>query len=231
MLFPVATPQQSWNHPMTIRRLSLTDKLFGSAQRAVQVLTAASPASRPNPAGPYEDNADAALSRQQRQASAGMMRVNHVGEICAQALYEGQGLVARSYQIRAGLSQAAIEERDHLAWTAERLRELDARPSLLNPLWYGASFGMGLLAGRLGDRASMGFMMETERQVEHHLEGHLAALPAGDERSRAIVAQMKLDEAEHGATARQLGASKVPAPVRLVMQGVAKVMTTTARWI
>ncbi len=216
---------------MTIRRLNLTDKLFATAQRAVQVLATSGRASRPNPAGPYDQSKDAGLDSQQRRASAGMMRVNHVGEICAQALYEGQGLVARSYQIRASLGQAAVEERDHLAWTAERLRELDARPSLLNPLWYGASFGMGVIAGRLGDRASMGFMMETERQVEQHLAGHLEALPPNDSRSRSIVMQMKLDEAEHGATARRLGAAQVPGPVRLAMKGVAKVMTTTARWI
>ncbi|MGH1357201.1 MAG: 2-polyprenyl-3-methyl-6-methoxy-1,4-benzoquinone monooxygenase [Burkholderiaceae bacterium] len=216
---------------MTIRRLSLTDRLFGTAQRAVQVLAAAPVSSRASPAGRYSAEEDAGLSDQQKQASAAMMRVNHVGEVCAQALYEGQGIVARSPEIRASLDHAAVEERDHLAWTAERLKELNARPSLLNPFWYGASFVMGVAAGRLGDRASMGFMMETERQVERHLEGHLAALPAADSRSRSIVVQMKQDEAEHGATARRMGGGPLPGPARLVMQGVAKVMTTTARWI
>lgn len=216
---------------MTIRRLSLADRLLGSAQRSVDVLAGRMPADRANPAGPWHEQDDTSMNEADRRLSGSLMRVNHVGEVCAQALYEGQGLMANSAEVRANVEFAAREERDHLAWTAERLDELKARPSLLNPLWYGASFAMGLLAGRLGDRASMGFMMETERQVEQHLDEHLDVMPAHDMRSRAIVAQMKQDEAMHGASAKRMGAAPIPAPARMMMRGVAKIMTGTARWL
>ncbi len=216
---------------MTIRRLSFTDRLFGSVQRSVNVLSGRISSERPNPAGARDAASPETLDPSERRLSGSMMRVNHVGEICAQALYEGQGLFARSPEIRASVDRAAREERDHLAWTAERLKELEDHPSVLNPLWYGLSFSMGLVAARLGDRASMSFMMETERQVEQHLEGHLKRMPESDTRSKAIVAQMKQDEAEHAATARRMGGTGVPFPLRQMMKGVARVMTSTARYI
>jgi len=219
---------------MSIRRFNLTDRLLSSAQRSFSVLSGNAQASRPNPADIASNDGDSSedlLSESERRLSGSLMRVNHVGEICAQALYEGQGLMARSPDVRERLAEAALEERDHLAWTAQRLRELKASPSVLNPLWYGTSFAMGLVAGRLGDKASMGFMMETERQVEQHLDGHLTEMSVKDQRSRAIVAQMKQDEAQHGATARRMGGAPVPAPARFLMKGVAKVMTTTARYL
>jgi ubiquinone biosynthesis monooxygenase Coq7 len=159
------------------------------------------------------------------------MRVNHVGEICAQALYTAQAMATSNDTLRASLQHAAREETDHLAWTQARLDELGARPSVLNPLWYAGAFAMGLVAGRLGDRVSLGFIVETERQVEAHLEGHLERLPAADHASRAIVAQMKADEAAHAASAQLAGAAELPAPVKIAMRAAAKVMTTTAHYI
>jgi ubiquinone biosynthesis monooxygenase Coq7 len=154
------------------------------------------------------------------------MRVNHVGEICAQALYQGQAMTARDPQARAALEQAAREEQDHLAWSAERIRELDGRTSLLNPLWYAGSFAMGVAAGALGDRWNLAFLAETERQVEEHLSGHLDRLPAEDRRTRAVVEAMRADEARHRDTAMRLGAAELPAPVKLAMRLASKVMTT-----
>ena len=159
------------------------------------------------------------------------MRVNHVGEVCAQALYEAQGRFSQSADIRAQFDNAAREEMDHLAWTAQRLRELNSHTSVLNPLWYAGAFGIGLLAGRLGDRVSLGFVIETERQVESHLQGHLERLPPQDHASRAIVAQMKEDEAAHAASALAAGGVELPAPVKALMHAAAKVMTTTAHYI
>jgi ubiquinone biosynthesis monooxygenase Coq7 len=151
-----------------------------------------------------------------------------VGEVCAQALYQAQALTARSPELRRQMLDAAREEGDHLAWTRRRLDELGARPSLLNPLWYAGAFAIGLLAGRLGDRRSLGFVVETERQVERHLAGHLERLPVADARSRAIVDQMKLDEVAHAEAALAAGAVELPAPVRWAMTAAARVMTTTA---
>ena len=159
------------------------------------------------------------------------MRVNHVGEVCAQALYSAQALTTDDPDRRRQFEHAAREETDHLAWTAERLRELGARPSLLNPLWYLGAFGIGLIAGRAGDRASLGFLVETERQVERHLAGHLDRLPAQDAASRAIVRQMKDDEAGHALAAEQAGAAPLPWPIRLAMRAAARVMTTTAHYV
>lgn len=156
------------------------------------------------------------------------MRVNHVGEVCAQALYQAQALTSRSQALRQQMAAAALEEVDHLAWTEQRLAELGDRPSWLNPLWYAGAFGIGLLAGRIGDRVSLGFVVETERQVEHHLAGHLERLPEADMRSRAIVEQMKSDEARHADDALAAGGIELPAPVRSLMRLAAKVMTTTA---
>ena len=159
------------------------------------------------------------------------MRVNHVGEVCAQALYQAQALTARSPELRAQMVDAAREETDHLAWTQQRLEELGDRPSLLNPLWYAGAFAIGLLAGRAGDSTSLGFVVETERQVEQHLAGHLDRLPAADTRSRAIVQQMADDERQHADAALDAGAAELPWPARWAMRAVAKVMTTTAHRI
>jgi ubiquinone biosynthesis monooxygenase Coq7 len=169
------------------------------------------------------------LDDAQKALSGGLMRVNHVGEVCAQALYAAQALSTRDPVLRQQFIDAGREEHDHLAWTQERLDELGARPSLLNPLWYAGAFGLGLLAGRLGDRVSLGFVMETERQVESHLASHLERLPAADHASRAIVAQMKDDEARHAADAGQAGAQDLPPPVKALMRAAAKLMTTVAQ--
>jgi ubiquinone biosynthesis monooxygenase Coq7 len=159
------------------------------------------------------------------------MRVNHAGEIAAQALYHGQALAARTVTTRALLLEAAREESDHLAWCETRLKELDSRPSVLNPLWYAGSFAIGACAAFLGDRASLGFVVETERQVEGHLDEHLVRLPSDDTRSRAILMTMRADEIAHGANARAAGAVELPLPVRTLMRATARVMTSTAYWI
>ncbi len=156
------------------------------------------------------------------------MRVNHVGEVCAQALYQGQALTARDAAAREALEHAAREEQDHLAWSAERIRELGGRPSLLNPLWYAGSFAIGAFAGSLGDKWNLAFLAETERQVEEHLSGHLEALPAGDRRTRAVVEAMRADEARHRASAVELGAAELPEPARRAMRLASKLMTTLA---
>ena len=168
------------------------------------------------------------LSDSERRLSGALMRVNHVGEVCAQALYQAQALTARSPRLREQMLAAAREESDHLAWTQERLRDLGDRPSLLNPLWYAGSFAIGLAAGRLGDAASLGFVVETERQVEAHLASHLGRLPETDHASRAIVKQMKADEARHAEDALAAGAAPMPEPVKWLMRAAAKVMTTVA---
>lgn len=173
----------------------------------------------------------AELTLAERRLSGALMRVNHVGEVCAQGLYQAQAMTARTPALRKQMLDAAQEETDHLAWTEARLRELDARPSLLNPLWYGGAFALGLLAGRAGDAWSLGFVVETERQVEEHLAGHLTQLPEADAASRVIVAQMKADEAAHGLAAQQAGAATLPAPLRWAMRLAAKLMTTTAHRI
>ncbi len=173
----------------------------------------------------------AELTLAERRLSGALMRVNHVGEVCAQGLYQAQAMTARTPALRKQMLDAAQEETDHLAWTEARLRELDARPSLLNPLWYSGAFALGLLAGRAGDAWSLGFVVETERQVEEHLAGHLTQLPEADAASRVIVAQMKADEAAHGLAAQQAGAATLPAPLRWAMRLAAKLMTTTAHRI
>ncbi len=159
------------------------------------------------------------------------MRVNHVGEVCAQALYVAQSVTTTDPALRRQFEQASADETDHLAWTSDRLAELGAHKSLLNPLWYAGAFGIGLVAGRSGDATSLGFVVETERQVERHLEGHLARLPAADLASRAIVEQMKTDEARHASAAEQAGARRLPLPVRWAMRAAARVMTTTAYYV
>jgi ubiquinone biosynthesis monooxygenase Coq7 len=204
------------------------DRLLGAVDSALRTLFARPRAERPCPVVPGDETH--LVPSEKRQAAA-LMRVNHVGEVCAQALYTAQALATRDPQLRRHFEKAATEETDHLAWTADRLAELGARPSLLNPVWYGGAFALGLVAGRLGDRVSLGFVVETERQVEAHLQGHLDQLPAGDHASRAIVAQMKDDEAAHAAQALQAGAIELPAPAKALMRAAAKVMTTTAHYI
>ena len=168
------------------------------------------------------------LSPAEKAHAGALMRINHVGEVCAQALYTAQAATTRNEALRAHFTQASKEEGDHLAWTAGRLEELGARPSLMNPLWYAGAFAMGLVAGRLGDKISLGFVVETEKQVEAHLQSHLKLLPEGDYASRAIVAQMRDDEAQHGLQARGMGALELPEPVQDLMRAAAKVMTTVA---
>jgi ubiquinone biosynthesis monooxygenase Coq7 len=211
---------------MSFRNHSRADRLLAGLGNALATLTGAVSASRPNPASGIveEGPPDPAM----RSLSGALMRVNHVGEVCAQALYEGQAATARDPMLAARFREAALEEGDHLAWTRERLDELGARPSLLNPLWYSGALAMGMLAGRIGDRMSLGFMAETERQVEEHLSGHLDRLPAADRRSRAIVEQMKQDEIRHAEQAMRLGGADMPAPVRGLMRLAARVMTSTA---
>jgi ubiquinone biosynthesis monooxygenase Coq7 len=204
------------------------DPLLTAADAALRTLFTRPRATRP---APLPDVPPGPLSAAERREVGALMRVNHVGEICAQALYTAQAAVARDPALREQLLEAAHEETDHLAWTQQRLDDLGARASLLNPLWYAGAFGLGLVAGRLGDALSLGFVAETERQVEAHLDGHLDRIPAADSASRAVVAQMKVDEARHGAQARSAGASELPAPPRAAMRLAARVMTTVAHRI
>lgn len=215
----------------------MLDRFIPEFDRALRAVAGVTRASRPNPADAVIASAAASAntadnatkpSEADRRHAAGLMRVNHVGEVCAQALYQGQALFAQDPAIRAQLDEAAREEEDHLAWCAQRLQELNDRPSLLNPLWYAGAFAIGALAGRLGDKISLGFVAETERQVEHHLDGHLDKLPEQDTRSRAIVAQMREDEIRHGDNARQAGGIDLPAPIRQAMRAASRVMTATA---
>ena len=208
--------------------METTDRLLSSLDHALRTVTGAVHAARPLPVGSTDDDA---LDDASRRISGALMRVNHVGEVCAQALYQAQALTARTPELRLQMERAAREEADHLAWTQQRLAELGDRPSLLNPLWYAGAFGIGLLAGRLGDGTSLGFVVETERQVEEHLASHLDRLPLADERSRAIVQAMKDDEARHADEALAAGAQSLPAPVRWLMRGAARVMTLTAHRI
>ncbi len=212
--------------------LSLLDRWVCGADAALRTLSGGVRAGRPAPQADSPAVAAPAtaepLSPADRRLSGALMRVNHVGEVCAQALYQAQALSTTDPALRAQMLQAAEEEIDHLAWTEERLAALGAHRSLLNPLWYAGAFAIGLAAGRLGDRVSLGFVMETERQVEEHLAGHLDRLPAADLASRAVVARMRTDEAAHGAAAAAAGGIPLPAPVRGLMRAAARVMTTTA---
>jgi 3-demethoxyubiquinol 3-hydroxylase len=208
------------------------DPWIGAADRALRALLAPAHASRPVPGPPAAAAAGVPeLSPDERRRAAALMRVNHAGEIAAQALYHGQAMAARSDTTRRMLLDAAREETDHLAWCESRLEELQSRPSLLNPLWYAGSFFIGALAALAGDRTSLGFVVETERQVEGHLDDHLGRLPATDLRSRAIVQQMRTDEATHGANARAAGGAELPGPVRALMRHTARIMTGTAYWV
>ena len=206
----------------------LIDRLVGAADNALRTLSGASHPSRDCPGAAQPDGEMSAADR--RRAGA-LMRVNHVGEVCAQALYHAQSLSTRDPLLRQQFEAAARDETDHLAWTQQRLDELGAHRSWLNPLWYAGAFGIGMVAGRAGDPLSLGFIVETERQVERHLDSHLETLPAADQRSRAIVRQMKDDEARHAERAQRAGAAELPLPVRWAMRAAARIMTTTAHSI
>ncbi len=217
----------------TDRTLSPTDLLLGEIGKAINVLSAPARAARalPGSSAPGASAGEFVLEEAERRRSARLMRVNHAGEVSAQALYRGQALTARNQVSATAMSQAAAEELDHLAWCEQRIAELGGRVSLLNPLWYGGSFLIGSLAGALGDRASLGFLSETERQVESHLTEHLDRLPAADARSRAILEQMRHDEIEHGAKAETLGAAALPGWVKAAMRLTSRLMTRGSYWL
>jgi ubiquinone biosynthesis monooxygenase Coq7 len=217
----------------------MLEQFIIAADNALRTLSGVAVPSRPLPAARHispkaeaqsasAGHEDAELSQAERSLSGALMRVNHVGEVCAQALYIAQSMATQNPELRQKLREAARDETDHLAWTQQRLDELGSRPSLLNPLWYAGSFAMGWLAGRSSESMGLGFVVETERQVEQHLDGHLDRLPAADTRSRAIVRQMKADEARHAQDAQQSGGSELPGPLRWAMRAAAVVMTRTA---
>lgn len=208
--------------------MSLLDPFIFQVDQALRTLFAKAPTTRPLPG---EALPDAELSAAEKRHVAALMRINHVGEVCAQALYAGQAFVAREDTVRAAMQQAAWEETEHLNWTARRIEELGGRKSLLNPLWYAGAWTIGAIAGRFGDPVSLGFVVETERQVESHLDSHLSQLPAADLRSQAIIDKMKADEAAHARTAQHLGAAELPEVAKGAMKVAAKVMTTTSYWI
>jgi ubiquinone biosynthesis monooxygenase Coq7 len=208
------------------RNYTRLDHLIASVDEALRISTGEAPTpDRESPAG---DIPQATLNEEEIRHVAGLMRINHTGEVCAQALYAGQAATARLDETRESMQQAADEEIDHLAWCEERLRELDSRPSILNPLWYAGSFTIGALAGIAGDQWSLGFVKETENQVEAHLEDHLERLPEGDERSQAILDQMKTDEARHAEMAEEAGARDLPRPIQSAMAFTAGIMKTLA---
>jgi ubiquinone biosynthesis monooxygenase Coq7 len=210
------------------RHYSSVDRLLSQLDQALRTAFGPPPqAGRPNPA---EGETEPEISASERELAGRLMRVNHCGEICAQALYQGQALTARLTDVREKMEQAAKEENDHLAWTAERIRELGTHTSYLNPLWYLGSFAIGAAAGLAGDKWSLGFVAETEHQVVEHLNGHLARLSPDDRKSRAILEQMRIDEGRHATVAIEHGAAELPPPVRSLMRLTSRVMTRTAYW-
>lgn len=204
------------------------DRLITEFDKALRTVFAAAPTAR---ARPGSELPEADLSETEKRHAAALMRINHCGEICAQALYQGQALTSRNEATRQAMEHAAWQETEHLNWTEKRIEELGGRKSLLNPLWYAGSLAIGLTAGVLGDDWNLGFLEETERQVEGHLDSHLASLPAADVRSREIVGQMKVDEAQHAETAAALGAHQLPLSVKVAMKVMSKVMTSTAYYV
>lgn len=206
----------------------MNDTLIIEFDKALRTLFAPAPTQRPRPG---ENTADATFSAAERRHIVGLMRINHCGEVCAQALYQGQAIMSQDPQVRESLRQAAWEETEHLNWTETRIKELGGRTSLLNPLWYAGSLALGLIAGKLGDRWNLGFLKETENQVESHLTDHLERLPQQDEVSRAILTQMRTDEVGHAKTAERLGAAELPLPVKLAMKLSSKLMTKTAYYV
>lgn len=206
--------------------MALIDRFIIEFDTALRSVVGGAHAHRPTPGSDVQSTS--LLDVKEREHAAGLMRVNHVGEVCAQALYQSQKLVARNPEIRQILDHSGQEEMDHLAWCETRLQELGSHTSYLNPIWYAGSFAIGLAAGLAGDKWSLGFVAETEKQVENHLESHLQKLPVEDERSRAIVDQMRVDEIEHGQAAISAGGAVLPEPIRKLMQAMSKVMTSTA---
>jgi 3-demethoxyubiquinol 3-hydroxylase len=211
-----------------MRTYTLLDRLLTPLDQTLRTLFASHVAGRPYPA---EGLPETVTQPEERRHAAALMRVNHAGEVAAQALYQGQAFASCADATRASLMEAAREETDHLAWCATRIEELDGRTSVLNPLWYAGSFAIGALAGLAGDRTSLGFVAETERQVVEHLEGHLHRLPESDVRTRAIIEQMSTDEARHGHNALQAGGAALPGAARAMMKLTARIMTRTAYWI
>jgi ubiquinone biosynthesis monooxygenase Coq7 len=214
------------------REFSISDRLFGEIDKAIKVLAAPAHASRAIPEAPPAAAGTApTLTAADRQLASRLMRINHAGEVAAQALYQGQALTARNEAVAAEMRQAASEETDHLAWCEQRISELGGRTSVLNPLWYAGSWAIGALAGAIGDRVSLGFITETEKQVESHLQSHLQRLPESDTASRAILEQMKTDEIRHGARAEALGGMSLPLPIRAAMRLTSRLMTSSTYWI
>ena len=214
---------------MTERKLSGADRLVGNLDQILRTLFGRPPTTgREHPARAIEESD---LDDQERTLAARLMRINHTGEICAQALYQGQALTANLDTVRQDMQTAADEENDHLGWCQDRLRELDSHTSVLNPLFYAGSFAIGALAGMVGDKWSLGFVAETEDQVVRHLSAHLQRIPTQDARSRAILKQMRQDEGRHATKARAAGGVRLPLPIRMAMKGSAKVMTTTTYWV
>jgi ubiquinone biosynthesis monooxygenase Coq7 len=208
--------------------LPIPDSLIVNFDKALRTVFATAASRRAYPDAGLDE---AEMNEAEKRHAAGLMRVNHSGEVCAQALYQGQSLTARNPEAAKELVEASDEETEHLAWCEKRLGELGSRKSLLNPLWYAGSFGLGVLAGALGDKWNLGFLAETERQVEGHLDGHLTSLPAQDAKSRAIVEQMKTDEIKHAETALAHGGAELPMPVKLAMKLSSKIMTRTAYYL
>lgn len=214
---------------MNERLFSFTDRLIAQLDQALH--TVCGPTPQAERASPGTGKEDAPLSASERELAGRLMRINHVGEICAQALYQGQAVTARLPDVRGKMEQAAREENDHLAWTDERIRELGSHTSYLNPLWYAGSFAIGAIAGVIGDKWSLGFVAETEKQVVEHLDEHLQRLPTADEKSRVILEQMRNDEGHHATVAVESGGTELPGPVRQCMRYASKIMTRTAYWI
>ena len=210
------------------KEMSASDNLINEFDRALRAIVGVTPLRRAIPQPASEITQNESLTEVEKSHAAGLMRVNHVGEVCAQALYQAQKLTSRSDSVREKLEHAALEEEDHLAWCAKRLSDLDSRPSLLNPIWFAGSFAIGTIAGIAGDKWSLGFVAETERQVEKHLDGHLSELPVHDFKSRAIVEQMRIDEIAHGRMAVEQGGKELPEFVKKMMGAVSSVMTKTA---
>ncbi|EMR12378.1 2-octaprenyl-3-methyl-6-methoxy-1,4-benzoquinol hydroxylase [Methylophaga lonarensis MPL] len=214
---------------MTVRQLTAIDRIIIEADKALTTIWGVpDTTSRPIPGA---ELAESELSASERRHSAALMRINDAGEVSAQALYQGQALTARLPDVRQAMEQAALEENDHLVWCQSRIVALGGRRSLLNPFWYAGSFALGALAGKVGDRWSLGFVAETERQVIEHLDEHLASISEHDLKSRAVIAQMKIDEAHHGSLALQAGGAPLPAPVKTLMGLMSKVMTRTSYWL
>lgn len=214
---------------MKQRHYSLADRLLLDLHNGIRTLSGGTHLKQRD--NPGADNEAPPLQRHERRHAAGLMRINHAGEVAAQGLYQGQAATARLPEVREAMAEAALEEEDHLAWCEERLAELGERPSRLGPLWYAGSYAIGALAGMAGDKWSLGFVAETEKQVCDHLESHLDKLPERDNKSRAIVAQMRDDEARHGEVARESGAADLPRPVQTAMQATSKIMTRLAYWL